>query len=191
MKPTGPGRDNASGAQMHRLFFALWPDDAVRARIAESAASVLSEHAPGGRALKLERYHMTLQFLGDFLPLPAALIEDAQAAAAALRSPAFELVLDEVGSFRGANVWWFGPRHVPDALRALYDALGQSLEAHRVPVKPSASFVPHLTVQRDVRRHVAHAPLPPLAWPVREFVLVDSQPGRGTPYELIGRWSLA
>jgi len=191
MKPTEPGRDDASGAQMHRLFFALWPDDALRARIAGTAASVLSEHAPGGRALNPERFHMTLQFLGDFRPLPAALVEDARAAAATLRSPAFELVLDELGSFRGANVWWFGTRHVPDALRALYDALGRSLAELHVPTKPAANFVPHLTVQRDVRRHIANAPLPPLAWPVREFVLVDSQPGRGTPYELIGRWPLA
>ena len=57
-------------------------------------------------------------------------------------------------------------------------------------MKPAPAFVPHLTVQRDVRRHIAPAPVPPLAWPVREFVLIDSDPGRGTPYEVVGRWAL-
>jgi RNA 2',3'-cyclic 3'-phosphodiesterase len=122
--------------------------------------------------------------------LPASLVDDACAAAAAVRSPAFELVLDEVGSFRGADVWWLGSQHAPDALRALFEALGHALAKQRVPVKSAASFVPHLTVQRDVRKHIRPTPVPPLTWPVREFVLIDSQPGRGTPYEVIGRWPL-
>lgn len=190
MAQLGLGFDDAPTGELHRLFFALWPDDALRPHIAATAASVVSEHAPGGRPLKPDRYHVTLQFLGDFRPLPTSLVEDAKAAAAAVRSPAFELSLDEVGSFRGANVWWLGSKHSPDGLRALFDALGRSLAQHRVPVKSSASFVPHLTVQRDVRRFIAPTPVPPLPWPVREFVLIDSQPGRGTPYEVIGRWPL-
>jgi len=190
MAQMGLGFDDAPAGEMHRLFFALWPDDALRARVAGAAASLVAEHAPGGRALKPDRYHVTLQFLGDFRPLPPSLVEEARAAAAGVRTPAFELSLDEVGSFRGANVWWLGTSRAPDALRALYDGLGRSLAQHRVPVKSAANFVPHLTVQRDVRRHIPQTPVPPLAWPVREFVLIDSQPGRGTPYEVIGRWPL-
>jgi len=190
MAQMGFGFDDAPAGHMHRLFFALWPDEALRPRIAQAATSVVSEHAPGGRSLKPDKYHVTLQFLGDFRPLPVSLVDDARAAAATVRSPAFDLVLDEVGSFRGANVWWLGAQHVPEALRALYDALGQSLGRRRVPVRSQASFVPHLTVQRDVRRHIAPVPVAPLAWPVHEFVLIDSQPGRGTPYEMIGRWPL-
>jgi 2'-5' RNA ligase len=191
MAQMGFGFDDTPAGEMHRLFFALWPDEVLRSRIAKTTASVVREHAPGGRSLKPDRYHVTLQFLGDFRPLPASLIDDARAAAAAVRSPAFDLSLDEVGSFRGANVWWLGAQHAPDALHALYGALGHCLAKRRVPVKSAASFVPHLTVQRDVRHHIAPSPVPPLAWPVREFVLIDSQPGRGTPYEVIGRWSLA
>ncbi|MDR0181688.1 RNA 2',3'-cyclic phosphodiesterase [Lysobacter arvi] len=186
----GLGFDDAQDGRMHRLFFALWPDDALRARIAETAASVVADHAPGGRPLKPARYHVTMQFLGDFRPLPPSLLDDARAAADAVRSPAFDLSLDQVGSFRGANVWWLGSQQAPDALRALYDALGRSLLQHRVPVKASTSFAPHLTVQRDVRRHIAPIPVPPLAWAVREFVLIDSDPGRGAPYEVVGRWPL-
>ena len=190
MAQLGLGFDDAPTGELHRLFFALWPDDALRPRIAETAAWAVSEHAPGGRALKPDKYHVTLQFLGDFRPLPPSLVESAKAAASAVRSPAFDLSLDEVGSFRGADVWWLGSQRAPDALRALFDSLGQRLAQHRVPVKSAANFVPHLTVQRDVRRHIRPTPVPPLTWPVREFVLIDSQPGRGTPYEVIGRWPL-
>ena len=191
MKQMGLGLgDDAAAGEMHRLFFALWPDDALRDRIAATTAELIGEHAPGGRPLKPERYHVTLQFLGDFQPLPPRLRDDALAAAATVRAPAFELPLDCVGSFRGANVWWLGSHATPAGLRTLWDALGHALAQRRVPVKTNGGFVPHLTVQRDVRRHIASTPVAPaLSWPVREFVLVDSRPGR--PYELLGRWPLA
>lgn len=183
-----PGPGGTTLGETHRLFFALWPDDALRARIATTAAQLEGELAPGGRRLKPERYHVTLQFLGDFRPVPERLREDAMAAAASVRSPAFELPLDCAGSFRGANVWWLGSRSTPDGLRALWDALGHALMQHQVPVRSGGSFVPHLTIQRDVRRHIGSTPVATLLWHVREFVLVDSHSGR--PYDLLGRWSL-
>ncbi len=190
MRQIGLGFDAAPSGELHRLFFALWPDDALRARIADAAARVVSAHTPGGRSLKPDRYHVTLQFLGDFQPLPETLLDTARAAADTVRASAFELPLDSVGGFRGANVWWLGSQATPDPLRALYDALGRALMQHRVPVKSAANFVPHLTVQRDVRRHIAPTPVPALSWPVGEFVLIDSQPGRGVPYDVVGRWPL-
>jgi 2'-5' RNA ligase len=147
------------------------------------------EHEPGGRPLKPDRYHVTLQFLGDFQPLPPQLRDDALAAAATVQAHAFDLPLDGVGSFRGSNVWWLGSETTPEGLRTLWDALGLALAKRRVPVKASGGFVPHLTVQRDVRRHVASTPLAtPLPWRVREFVLIDSRQGR--PYDVLGRWPL-
>ena len=190
MRQMGLGFDTAPTGELHRLFFALWPDDALRVRIADVAAKAITAHAPGGRSLKPDRYHVTLQFLGDFQPLPEALLDAARAAADTVRSPAFDLPLDAVGSFRGSDVWWLGTHEAPPALHALFDALGRALAQHRVSVKSAAAFVPHLTIQRDVRRHIAPTPVPGLSWPVREFVLIDSQPGRGTPYEVVGRWPL-
>lgn len=190
MKQMGLGSgDDATTGGVHRLFFALWPGEALSARIATTAAEVEREHAPGGRRLKPDRYHVTLQFLGDFRPLPERLLADALAAAQTVRAPAFELPLDCAGSFRGANVWWLGSHAMPDGLRALWDALGRALAQRDVPVKSGGSFVPHLTIQRDVRHALPSMPLPaPLAWPVHEFVLLDSRQGR--PYDVLGRWPL-
>ncbi|WP_158986078.1 RNA 2',3'-cyclic phosphodiesterase [Lysobacter panacisoli] len=188
MEQMGLGFGPAPGGEMHRLFFALWPHDELRARIDETAAALEREHAPGGRRLKPDRYHVTLQFLGDFRPLPGRLVEDAVAAAATVQAPAFGLPLDCVGSFRGSNVWWLGHGDTPDGLRTLWDNLGRALALRRVPIKASGSFVPHLTIQRDVRRQIPSTPIAPLPWRVREFVLVDSRPGR--PYDILGRWLL-
>ncbi|MDI9240137.1 RNA 2',3'-cyclic phosphodiesterase [Lysobacter sp. LF1] len=173
---------------MHRLFFALTPPDDLRRRIVDTAAALEREHAAGGRRLKPERYHVTLQFLGDFQPVPERLLEDALAAASSVRVPGFDLPLDCMGSFRGANVRWLGCQTVPDGLRALWDSLGHALMQRRVPVKSSGSFVPHLTIQRDVHRHLPPTPITPLPWHVNEFVLFDSRSGR--PYDVLGRWSL-
>jgi 2'-5' RNA ligase len=54
--------------------------------------------------------------------------------------------------------------------------------------KASPGFSPHLTVMRDVHARLPPTAIAPLRWPVREFVLVDSQPPR--PYKIVGRWPL-
>ena len=50
----------------YRLFFALLPDEATRARIHQAAVQLQAQHAPRGRWIDPGRYHLTLQFLGDF-----------------------------------------------------------------------------------------------------------------------------
>ncbi|UNK49591.1 RNA 2',3'-cyclic phosphodiesterase [Lysobacter sp. S4-A87] len=172
----------------HRLFFALWPADALRHSIDEAASRLERELQPGGRRLNAARYHLTLQFLGEFESLPQALIADACAAAAEVRLPPFGLVLDCAGSFRGSDVWWLGTRETPAGLQGLWSALGDGLARYGVPTKPAAGFSPHLTIQRNVRRHIATTPIEPLDWPVHDFVLMDSQSGQ--PYRIIGRWLL-
>ncbi|HEY5851619.1 MAG TPA: RNA 2',3'-cyclic phosphodiesterase [Lysobacter sp.] len=175
-------------SQSHRLFFALWPGDALRHSIDQAARRLEHELAPGGRRLDAARYHVTLQFLGDFDPLPPGLVDSACAAAARVRVPTFDMVLDCAGSFRGSNVWWLGALAMPAGLQALWRALGVALEEQGVAVKPSADFHPHLTIQRNVRRHIDAIPIVPLAWAVHEFVLIDSRAGE--PYRIVGRWPL-
>ncbi|QSX76122.1 RNA 2',3'-cyclic phosphodiesterase [Lysobacter arenosi] len=178
----------SDGPQMHRLFFALWPDDALRHSIDEEAARIERELSPGGRRLNAARLHMTLQFLGDFASLPPALLDGACAAAAQIRVSPFALELDCAGSFRGSNVCWLGPTATPAGLQELWDSLGIALRQHEVPLRPAPAFSPHVTIQRNVRRHLPVTPIAPLSWPVHDFVLVDSQSGQ--PYRIIERWPL-
>jgi 2'-5' RNA ligase len=181
---------NDADATPHRLFFALWPDAALRGRIASTVAGLERDNAPGGRRLNPDRYHLTLQFLGDFQPLRQSVVDAAIAAADSIRLPGFDLVLDRVGSFPKAGVCWLGASAPPEALRQLWDGLGSALASARVGVKSASAFSPHLTVLRDVHRPLPSTPIEPLPWPLREFVLIDSVSGAHPTSRLLGRWPL-
>ena len=111
----------------HNLFFALWPDEAVRMQIEERAKALDGEHHPRGRLLKPARYHLTLHFLGEHADMSPQLIEDVANAAGRVQAPAFDLSLDQAGSFH--NVWWLGCAQPPEGLQVLWHALGTELIA--------------------------------------------------------------
>lgn len=99
------GEGHAAGDdELHRLFFALLPEPLLRDRISETSSRLQYDHAPGGRPLDPDRYHLTLQFLGDFQQLRKSVFDAAIAAAEGLHPPAFELVLDCAGSFAGPRM---------------------------------------------------------------------------------------
>ena len=177
-------------ATTHRLFFALWPDAALRRRIATTVAGLERDNAPGGRRMNPDRYHLTLQFLGDFQPLRQSVLDAAIVAAGSIRVPRFDLVLDLAGSFPKAGVCWLGASTAPETLQELWNELGRALTGARVQVRSAATFSPHLTVLRDIRKPLPPTAIPPLPWPVREFVLVDSVSGVHPAYRVLGRWPL-
>lgn len=170
---------------VHRLFFALWPDDVLRSAITEVARHALSGIARA-RATRAERLHMTLQFLGDF-SAPSDVVARASAAAESIDPPAaFDLALDSMGRFGGGRVAWLGTSASPAELVELHRRLAGALEAKGVRPAHADAFVPHVTLARDVRGAL-EGPATVLHWQVREFVLVDST-ARG--YRILGRWPL-
>jgi len=171
-----------------RLFFALWPDDSVRRAIGDSVANLPIPR--GARAIRPERFHVTVVFLGDFDPLSESMLAAMQAAADSVRSRCFELSLDRFDSFARSRVGWLGPRTVPAELTALHDALDIALRSAGVPLTSSTPFVPHITIQRNVRTPLPAMDLPPIGWKVREFVLVTSLPASPEPYRIVGTWPL-
>ena len=183
-------RVDTADASSHRLFFALWPAAALRKRIATTVAGLERDNAPGGRRLNPDRYHLTLQFLGDFQPLRQSVLDAAIVAAGSIRLPPFDLVLDLAGSFPKAGVCWLGASTAPETLQQLRNELGRALTSAPVQVRSAPAFSPHLTVLRDVRRPLPPTPIQPLSWPVREFVLVDSVSGTHPAYRVLGRWPL-
>jgi RNA 2',3'-cyclic 3'-phosphodiesterase len=169
---------------MHRLFFALWPDEAVRREIADAAREQQGLD-PAGRAVRPERYHLTLQFLGDFDVLTAAMHGSLLAAAGAIDAPApFELRLDRVGSFGAGRVVWLGCSEPPAPLVQLHRDLAGALA--KVGITPGAAqqFIPHVTLHRNMGRSIGY-PTPALRWRVAEFVLIDAIDG---DYRCLGRW---
>jgi RNA 2',3'-cyclic 3'-phosphodiesterase len=169
-----------------RLFFALWPDDAVRNALAESAGPLFQ--ACRGRRVAKRNYHLTLAFLGS---VPAARLDELCSAAAGVRAGSFELAMDCHGHWPGPRVAWIGCRRPPPAAGMLAQLLWAALAplGFRAEQRP---FWPHLTVLRGCRTCDWPGPIETVAWPVRDFVLVrsDTLPS-GPHYEIVGRWPLA
>jgi hypothetical protein len=77
-----------------RLFFAIFPDAAAAARIAQLAQRLRSEHGLKAKPLGTERFHITLHHLGDYTGLPQRVVAEAMRAAATIAMPQFELTFD-------------------------------------------------------------------------------------------------
>ena len=166
-----------------RLFFALWPDDSTRARLADWTQAI--HRASGGRAMRSENVHLTLAFLGS---TDAALLPPIVAAASRAAPRRFTLRIDEPGYWRHNQIAWAGVREVPPELAALVGDLRAALLGGNVPfdVKP---FVAHITLVRKARPGFKLPRLEPIEWPVRDFVLVRSVTGPvGSAYEVAQRW---
>jgi 2'-5' RNA ligase len=164
------------------MFFALWPDAAVRTRL--SRATKEAVRRSGGRPIAKDRLHATVAFLGNLTP--AGL--EAARGVAPIRSGAFELTLDTIGVFASTRVLWLGPRTVPPALLDLERRLWDELVL-RGFVREARIYRPHVTLARRVRP--IEAAVDAVSWPVAEVALVESLPdGRGVHYEVLETWPL-
>ncbi|HEY8011873.1 MAG TPA: RNA 2',3'-cyclic phosphodiesterase [Rudaea sp.] len=190
-QPTLLGAEHdVQAAELHNLFFALWPDDATRQRIAATAAELKQRHQPQGRWIKPHRYHLTLKFLGEYAPLPPSLIEQASVAASKVRSDTFVLNLDQAGSFANRAIpWWLGCSRPADGLDRLSSELHDALCRAGIRML-SSHLIPHVTVLRDGIASLVTTPIPAIQWSVDEFVLIDSLLGARAEYRVVAKFVL-
>ena len=172
------------------LFFAVYPDAETAERIARLAQRLRDEHQLTGRPLPLWRLHVTLHHLGSHAGLPASLVGAAGEAGAMIRLAPFDVTFDQVGSFPGRS-------HLPFVLRGggggaglveLQRELGVALTDVGLAPREQRAYTPHLTLLYDDRR-VREQAVEPVAWTVRELVLVRSLLGR-SQHQAIARWPL-
>jgi 2'-5' RNA ligase len=169
---------------MPRLFFALWPDPAVRDELYRVAQAM--QRDCGGRVMWRDNLHQTLVFVGNVAAEKIAALE---AAAGRIAAGSFQLEFGTIGYWRHNRIVWAAPVTTPASLLNLVAALEQEL-AQSSFVFDQRQYVAHITLVRD-----AHAPaaLPSLrlAWQARDFALVESCRGsRGVEYGVIARWPL-
>lgn len=170
---------------MHRLFFALRPHDALRREIATLAREQVLQ--VGGRAAHPDRYHMTLQFVGDFPVLSPALHESLRAAADSIATPQpFDILLDRIGSFDAGRVTWLGCRTPHEALARLHGDLAAALAHAGIAPKAEDGFVPHVTLLRNGSGPIDR-PIASRRWRVDDFALIDATAGE---YSQLGRWPM-
>jgi len=169
-----------------RLFFALWPSEDLRAQIEHDTRDAVA-HA-GGRAIPPANFHITLVFIGE---VPQSLVHAAMTAAGAVTASRFNLSLNMLESWTGADVLVYSGECPPPALGVLVDRLRINLLQRQFKLQRQ-TFKPHVTLVRKLPKKLPKQPLTVLQWAVRDFVLVDSRSTQsGSEYTVIGRWPLA
>jgi RNA 2',3'-cyclic 3'-phosphodiesterase len=164
-----------------RLFTALWPGEAVAARMAQWQGAW---RWPSRAALiKAERLHLTLHFLGD---VPAARLPELTDG---LQVPFEPFTL----AFGTAEVWPNGvavllPDGLPAALAKLHGRLGDAVRQLGLSTE-HRPYRPHVTIARRAWG-ATHAAVPAaLRWRLDGgYVLVRSLPG-GAGYEPLRRFT--
>jgi 2'-5' RNA ligase len=156
---------------MRRLFFALWPEPAERARLQELAA--LASPLPGARALAALDLHVTLCFLGS---VSEAVLSGLLVRANRIDLPAFELEFDAVEHWREARILAATATAVPAPATALVHALSAAARELGLNIE-DRPWRAHVTLARGIAQAApaAAVPAPPLVLFARRFYLAQSQ----------------
>ncbi len=171
---------------IHRIFFALWPDDATRKQIVESFKQS-SIDKKQGRIVSVDNLHITLHFIGNVNQLK---MDCLHRAAQTVKADRFNIELDHYGYFNKPKVLWMGLKHTPRVLETLHQTLGTSLAKceFEVELRP---YAPHMTLMRKLPKPEAFEKFKPIGWQVKEFVLVKSfSIEGGVRYEVRERYAL-
>jgi RNA 2',3'-cyclic 3'-phosphodiesterase len=180
-EPSGVKMGNDTDQQ--RVFFALWPEDPLRAPLARLARDLQAN----GRPVPPEHLHLTLAFPGT---VAASVVRDLVCRAGQLEVPAIRLTLDRLGHFPRPRVAWIGPSETPPELSVLASALAGICRDAGIRMEQRA-FRPHVTLRRFVTRLEA-VPVGPLEWVADGMVLIESgRGGRPGPYRILHRWPVS
>ncbi|MEK8032804.1 2'-5' RNA ligase family protein [Ideonella sp. DXS29W] len=175
-----------------RLFFAVLPDDYASSQADRFRQRFCQQQGVAGTPVRPEHLHVTLCPLGPQADVSAATLAMAAQVAAALRMPPFEVEFDAVTCLRRtppggvalASVGESGLRPLLAFQQTLAAAmarggLGESAE-QIAPLHMTLVQEPTFVEQQFIR---------PIAWTVRELVLIHSAVGQMRPVTL-GRWPL-
>lgn len=168
-----------------RLFFALWPGQALRRHIAEH--QTLWQWAPPVRPAAAAKLHLTVLFMeGVPADRVTTLLEVGERVARNWAD--FALTLDRAAVWRHGGIAHLTPSQPPAELLSLRAALAEQVGQRGLPFDARA-FAPHVTLARRAQATQPPITFPPLHWTVRGFALVHSVLGTGR-YDVIGRWPL-
>jgi 2'-5' RNA ligase len=173
-----------------RVFFALWPDAAVAVRL--HAIAQQWHGSLDGRVMREDTLHATLVFLGDVETSRLSTLLDL---ASVIQLPDFGMVFDTGGCWRHNHIAYLGMRRTPEPLHNLQFDLASRVQSAGFNIE-KRHFSPHVTLIRKAAcsnaiREKENPATEPVAWTVRDFVLVKSSlSANGSRYEQIGRWPL-
>ncbi len=172
------------GDSSRRLFFALWPDRAVRTQCDWYASALLGKRI---RRVPADNLHLTLGFAGS---TDRATSQCLEAHADTLQLPSFSLTIDHLGYWQKPRILWMGPRNTPTELWQLAGAIRDLFAACGVP-QERRPFQAHMTLARKFSDALPAADAPAIEWPVSDFCLLQSVPSEsGVSYRVLRSWAL-
>lgn len=151
----------------HKLFFALWPDQATRLALARLQLAVR------GRLVAVEKLHLTMAFLGQ---QPAEAVPVLLEILQAISIPPMRLEVDCYGYFKRPQIAWAGLSAPPAELLAVQAGLMAKLEAAGFSAATHGEFKPHITLAREAKAAPAAFDGGPVVWQVEGLALVESLP---------------
>lgn len=168
-----------------RLFVALWPDDGVRAQLAEACSRLSLQ---GGRVIASQNLHVTIVFLGNADAERRVCIEQALGS---VGGSAFNLTFTHVEWRRRAGIVWLAADEVPAPLLTLVAELQTALTACAYPPE-SRPYRLHLTLARDVAQGPRRQAIAPIRWRTCAVTLASSRlTPKGSEYSVVRQWPLA
>ncbi|MFZ4702439.1 MAG: RNA 2',3'-cyclic phosphodiesterase [Candidatus Methylumidiphilus sp.] len=174
---------------MHRLFFALWPENSVRDALKE----IVRQLRPNitARWIEPENLHITLAFLGDVATGRLPDLAQAAETVSSLSSVCVDLSLDRVEHWRKPQVICLTPSTHSPVLGRLAANLSNNLRdrGFQLEARPYRAHVTlaHKASTPPMGFHLEH----PINWKSSYFVLVESAHDiRGSHYTPLQSWPL-
>ncbi len=175
-------------------FFAVMPDEAVRAEIVDIAGRFRKSHRVNGISVAPDNLHLELCPMGRIERLSQSPEQALLAAAATVQARGFRITLDSAMRFTGRD------GQFPFVLCADGGSMQAALELRKaiaaaqlklgLRVSAVSSFAPHVVLQHAHLIDAIEESITPIHWPVADFVLIRTFFGHSRQ-EVVGRWPLA
>jgi 2'-5' RNA ligase len=192
-----PPAEAAPQEARRRLFFALWPDEAMREAMALATRKAVQ--ASAGRPIPAGNLHITLAFLGSIPEQQLPQLGEIARRAATLCAeavpppadgPHIEVIFEHLEYWRAAHLLCAVPPAPPARMAALARRLQVLLTESGFPpdLKP---FRPHVTVVRKVLRPGPPSEMHPVVWRFTDLALIESRTlPEGALYSVVESYSL-
>jgi len=176
-----------------RAFFALFLELKDYAAFLSLQRHLCDLNEITGSLLLKERFHVSLQHVGDYKRLRSKIEFAARRSGQLVEMPSFEITFRHAVSFPGRPATRGKPPRRPFVLLAddgpvceLSRLIGTAMKANGL--RSAVHFAPHMTFAYD-EKFVPRQPIDPISFVAREFRLIHSLRGR-TIYHDLDRWPL-
>jgi 2'-5' RNA ligase len=170
-------------SKIHRLFFALLPDDNTRQELQQLSTTLpLSSR----QRIRAENWHVTLVFIGN---VNEALVPKIIEVTTPISVPTITLLFDQLEYWRGAGILSLTCSKPEPMLATLVAQLSTPLVdlGLKLDTRP---YCPHVTLARHIQEQPT-AVFKPIIWNANQFALVESvNSSSGVSYRPLQCWQL-